>query len=79
MDEQIKILAFGILAEKMQTNVLFFSMPVDTDTLMKDLKKAYPSVDKLKFSIAINKKIISENTPLHREDEVALLPPFSGG
>ena len=79
MDEQIKIFVFGILAEKMQTDVLLFPLQSDTDTLLKDLIKVYPSIDQLKFSIAINKKIITENTPLNNQDEVALLPPFSGG
>lgn len=79
MDEKIKILLFGVLVEKVEKNELFFSIEKDTDTFMSNLKTRYPVLNELKFSLAINKKIISENTVLNSHDEIALLPPFSGG
>jgi molybdopterin converting factor small subunit len=33
----------------------------------------------INYSIAVNKKIIQENTQLHHEDTVAILLPVSGG
>ena len=34
---------------------------------------------KIVYRIAINKKMALEDTDLHEADELALLPPFSGG
>jgi sulfur-carrier protein len=33
----------------------------------------------IKYSIAVNKQVIQNNTTLNPDDTVALLPPFSGG
>ncbi|HCR77473.1 MAG TPA: molybdopterin synthase sulfur carrier subunit, partial [Chryseobacterium sp.] len=33
----------------------------------------------LKLRIAVNQKIISENTALQNNDVAALMPPYSGG
>ena len=79
MDDQVKILLFGILAEKTAASEIFFPIEKDTDTLLANLKNKYPDLNDLKFSIAINQKIISGNTPIDLHDEIALLPPFSGG
>ncbi len=79
MDKGIKVLLFGILAEKAGVNELFILYEKDSDTLLLNLKNTYPGLKELKFSVAVNKKIISENTLLNPLDEVALLPPFSGG
>ena len=79
MAEKVKILLFGILAEKARTGEIFFPHAKDTDTLIFSLKNTYPDFHLLKFSVAINKKIISGNTLLNHHDEIALLPPFSGG
>ncbi|WP_339609426.1 MoaD/ThiS family protein [uncultured Planktosalinus sp.] len=47
--------------------------------MKKKLQQQYPALVELTFSIAVNKKIIQQKTLLNPEDEVALLPPFSGG
>ncbi|MBX7206061.1 MAG: MoaD/ThiS family protein [Chitinophagales bacterium] len=75
----ISIVAFGVAAEKMKTNSVRAENLDDVDALKIWLSNAYPELDELKISIAVNKKIVHENMLLHDGDEVALLPPFSGG
>jgi molybdopterin synthase sulfur carrier subunit len=39
----------------------------------------FPAIAGAKFVIAVDKKVISENTILQGNSTIALLPPFSGG
>jgi len=75
----ISIVAFGVAAEKMKTNSVRVENIDDIDALKICLSNAYPELNELKISIAVNKKIVHENMLLNDGDEVALLPPFSGG
>ena len=38
-----------------------------------------PGSGSMTYVVAVDKKTIRENTPLHSSSVVALLPPFSGG
>jgi molybdopterin converting factor subunit 1 len=57
----------------------------DQMTTVRDLRKAilelYPSLhsSKIYFAIAVNHKVATDTTALNHLDEVALLPPISGG
>lgn len=77
--EQIKIKAFGILAEKLPASEFSFPASSDTEELLNGLRKEYPVLQDHKFSMAVNKKMVQEKTFLKGDEEVALLPPFSGG
>ena len=76
---KIKILVFGQLSEIINASELALLAVNNTDELNKKLFELYPKLEEMKFTLAVNKKIIHENTPLNHEDVVALLPPFSGG
>ena len=76
---KITILFFGQLAEIAGISSIKLTDISDTDDLKNKLQQQFPALEKMTFSIAINKKMIQENTILKSEDEVALLPPFSGG
>ncbi|MBW7951608.1 MAG: MoaD/ThiS family protein [Chitinophagaceae bacterium] len=76
---KISVLVFGHIAEIVNTEKLILQNVKDTDELNEQLKKEYPLLQKLAYSIAVNKKIIQSNTILTNEDVVAILPPFSGG
>ncbi len=76
---KISVLVFGQIAEIVNTEKLILQNVKDTNELIEQLKKEYPLLQKLAFSIAVNKKIIQSNTILNHEDVVAILPPFSGG
>ena len=74
----IKVLAFGQIAEMIgQAEVTMLAK--DTDALKALLIDQFSGLKEMQFAIAVNKKVISENTVLNSGDTVALLPPFSGG
>ncbi len=75
----INIIIFGQIADITGTNSLTFDNISDTNQLVQQLTSAYPALSAAKYAIAVDKKIIKENTPLHQNNTVALLPPFSGG
>ena len=51
----------------------------DVESLRKKLIAEFPELDGKKFAIAVNKKIVSDNINLAPTDEIALMPPYSGG
>ena len=73
----INLLLFGQLKEILGE----ISVPAvaDTATLISLLKKNYPVLETTAFMMAVNKKLVTENTPLTENCTVALLPPYSGG
>ena len=80
----INIKLFGILRERMKSNNL--DIPIkDNSILLKDLKKylleLYPAlnVDDIDFVFAVNRVIINEDVTISSQDEIALIPPVSGG
>lgn len=75
----IHLLAFGIVAEKAGASRLRITGATDTAQLLEALYQQHPALRELRFAIAVNRKIVHENTPLQADSEVALLPPFSGG
>jgi len=74
----IRIILFGQLAD-IAGNSVFVNDVTDTDGLISVLNKTYPAFAESKYVIAVNKEVITSNTLLNENNEVALLPPFSGG
>lgn len=75
----INILVFGPLTDITEANALSFKTPDNTDVLKQALIEQYPKLKTQHYNMAVNKKIIQEPINLKDGDEVALLPPFSGG
>ncbi len=76
---QVQIMIFGQLKDITgKSELTLYDIP-DTDTLIQTLQSLYPALTKAKFAIALNKKVISTNTSLEGDTNIALLPPFSGG
>ncbi|SMP21648.1 MoaD/ThiS family protein [Chryseobacterium profundimaris] len=73
----VKIISFGRLKEILGSD--FESEAENTDELLNQLTEKFPQLKDLKLKIAVNQKIISENTELNNNDVVALMPPYSGG
>jgi len=73
----MKIFAFGQIAEITGKSLEIDA--ADTDQLHQFLMASFKELTDRKFAIAVNKKIISKNVALHQTDEIALMPPYSGG
>jgi sulfur-carrier protein len=75
----MKIQVFGRLTDIIGSNECKPEGVENTDQLKKKLLWQYPGLTDINFAIAVNDHIIRENHPLQADDEVALLPPYSGG
>jgi len=76
---EINLLAFGQITEITGKSTWKMTGIKDTNELIKNLEEQFPALVKMKYSIAVNKKVIQENTAITENDMIALLPPFSGG
>lgn len=76
---EIKLLFFGQITDIIGVSSLEMKAVNNTDTLQLLLENQFPELQTIAYAIAVNKKIIQENTTLIHNDIVALLPPFSGG
>lgn len=74
----LKVIIFGKLVD-IAGNSVSVEDAKDTDSLVSSLHKTYPALVNTKYVIAVNKKVINQNTVLDSNSEIALLPPFSGG
>ena len=75
---QITVSTFGQLAELTSSKIIVNDV-TDTTMLQQQLEEKYPSLQNMKYAIAVDKKIITNNTVINAASSVALLPPFSGG
>jgi molybdopterin converting factor small subunit len=83
----LKIRLFGFLREKMDSDNLIISIH-DTSISLKELRKyleeLYPSLglNEINFVFAVNKVIRNEDNEdinVKSSDEIAIIPPISGG
>jgi sulfur-carrier protein len=75
----IRIMIFGRLTDIINSNELTLAGIDDTNSLVSELNKLYPSLAGNRYVMAVNKQTITTNTVLKEDSIVALLPPFSGG
>lgn len=79
----IQVKLFAIFREKSRKSEinLVLPMPSTVHDLREILAKVAPElfIDKIPFLISVNHQIAHENMPIAKNDEVALLPPVSGG
>jgi molybdopterin synthase sulfur carrier subunit len=75
----ITLILFGQLVDITGSTTLMVEDAGDTDRLTQYLHQHFPALRDVKYAIAVDKKIIRENTSLNNGAIVALLPPFSGG
>jgi molybdopterin converting factor small subunit len=83
-DRTLNIKLFGILREKLKCNNLIIPIndnSISLKELEKYLKELYPSLymDEINFVFAVNKVICNENINITSSDEIAIIPPISGG
>lgn len=78
----LEIMAFGITKDIVGKTLINFELP--TGSSVKDLKEKlienYPRMQDLKsLLIAVNEEYGDETHILSERDEIALIPPVSGG
>ena len=79
MPDRIRLKAFGMLAEKMGTDSLEVENPGSSEVLKQQLLAQFPELKGMTFRMAVDRKIIQAETDISAGQEIALLPPFSGG
>jgi sulfur-carrier protein len=75
----VQVMVFGQLTDITGSGLIGVENIPDTNSLLETLKKKYPKLAYTKFTIAVDKKVITENTILNQASTVVLMPPFSGG
>ena len=76
---KVKVLLFGVLAEKAGTSNLELEDIEDLDALKEHVMNKFPDFRHLSFQASLNRNLAKGNEKLSDGDEVALLPPFAGG
>ena len=78
---RIEIQFFGMLAEAIGKETLVLEN--FTGSLLGDVKthvfSQFPVLRAFSFQMALNKKLLPENTALTHNATIAFLPPFAGG
>ena len=78
----MKILAFGIVKEIFSDSMIDIDLNNGStvEALKEQLGKQYPQLDELgSYLIAINNEYASAGDTIQANDEVAVIPPVSGG
>lgn len=77
----VRIKAFGIARDIVGGKEIVFPLHGKTvGDLRKNLSAQFPPLDKLNsLFIAVNHEYAADAAPLSETDEVALIPPVSGG
>jgi molybdopterin converting factor subunit 1 len=79
----VRILFFASVRELVGLSETSITLELDstTATLLKELHRQYPALKSCEFRLAVNKKYVKRgiDVKLNDLDEVALIPPISGG
>ena len=82
----LKVKSFAILREIMGREQIILQLPrKDEGTTVADLRvtilELYPAISaqRIVMAIAVNSKIANDKSIINDFDEIALLPPISGG
>ena len=78
---KLDLLFFGSLVDVtgLSQKELLTDSLLDVKLLNEHLLSVFPLLAKHKYKIAVNQKIVEKEHRLKDGDEVAFLPPFSGG
>jgi sulfur-carrier protein len=74
-----EVMFFGQLTDITGNTKLEVEHAKDTDELKEKLFHQYPALAQAKFRIAVDNKLVNDNTAIHAGSKIAFMPPFSGG
>lgn len=76
----MRIRFFASLSEVTGAEEIQLQGITTTGALREKMLALYPALSDFSFAVAVNHRVVHDDQfPLMDEDEVALLPPFSGG
>jgi len=80
----VKLRVFGILSTTLGTSSIEVEgAPRSVEELLDKLRSAYPDIavylEREKVAVAVNHEFVKGDALIRPDDEVALLPPVSGG
>ena len=71
---------FGVLSEITGKPDEWVETTVETvGDLLEELNERYPAMKLVQCQVSVNQKLAEKVSVLHQGDEIAILPPFSGG
>jgi molybdopterin synthase sulfur carrier subunit len=78
---RVNILAFGIAKEIFGTNHLVIEFEGNTSVdLRNSLEKQFPGLTQIPtYMLAVNTEYVLNETEIKSNDEIAIIPPVSGG
>lgn len=82
-NDKIKVKLFAILRERVGEGEITITVPsgITVNHLNNEILKKYPQLKSFgnKFVTSVNCKVTTGDTVITSRDEIALLPPVSGG
>ncbi|MFS4469375.1 MoaD/ThiS family protein [Maribacter sp. 2210JD10-5] len=80
----MEVLFFGIAKDIVGSSQIAFSTSSEVPSSVAELKthlvNSYPEFSKLtSLAVAVNSEYATDDVPLDRNDEIAIIPPVSGG
>ena len=78
---QVQVLLFAALRERANAGQWTQTLPENSTLgqLLQTLEQRWPFLKQARFATAVNGEVVESSRRLHDGDEVALLPPVSGG
>ena len=74
----MKVRLFGVIAEAAGSELLEIDA-ASTGELRDRLEQRLDRPGAYSYSIAVERRIVRDDLPLEGHEEIAVLPPFSGG
>jgi len=79
METHYRVTFYGILQEQIASELSLNVSLKNVSEMRSHLEKNYPILRNIPYLVAVNRTISSPENPLTTNDDIAILPPFSGG
>ena len=75
----MKILLFGVLTEAAGSDSIEIESCGSVSELKSKIENDFPELSNFSYRISVNSELVREDCIISADDEIAILPPFSGG